>query len=1055
MITRPATKNPQFCAAEPADAEEKIASFETERELLKLERQRLIKTDNLEANCLEQKCPIKAKISSVIVPKLELVEDVEILDTLARLHGGLISRNLVPNPMSELYFIISLLTTQFKLPNEGLESNADVTPTSTDSLKKLKEKMGCQDLSEENTSQEDVENKTKEKSTLDTIQYLGTIHECIYFATTVLADQRNLLTALDRTTVKLLSENSHVISFQADLHDYLIKLYDEKCRQSKQFKQNEFSIKQTNVCFQVDTDNRENFPSALAFTTFRKQRDLFYEIIKTWEDFHLRPDWNFSHVLSKKINTMLSMHSDAVNYLHIARLFKSQLLVSSIQVGQVDSPVDDETLNFLKSLKDLNPEKLKQLQERLVTPITSMGPVPRPGFPGIQEFYRDFLLTSSNPKFNTILENCLIQEISELNETQFSCSDLETNETKVDEMTKQKYLMCVSNLRILSKFLGYLVSIPFTSEINNLDFINTQVKLRNHVVPSLDLSGYIHEALLNNKLSLTIPWMVQYLAMLDQVSLRLSYYTKICEILYCIYRTGHQQMTQEAWLLIKFSIGWLIEQPNFPKNLYCNWQMRFNKMKIKNITITSGTIKQDPSLSIKETNNHQERNHHSLDKINLIDVRALYICCPFLQEFKVLLTYGKSSFGQGNTANRHITPVSSQLSQPSSETKAKTIQLQLEEAFFHGQQRSVKNTVDFVAERVASSCVKFICRTLVPEIKDKHLLIMKRALDADKGMDKKTTDDSQDTSRMMSDKFPDIVQVIVVDLRNKCDTVVPEMSKTRVKNAIVSLIAEDMHQQVKDMCVMITTRMSLERINQWMDSYVKDAFTAKELYSKAFSMSQKNEDNSLVVEEKIHNDNAPAPTESINAVRNMMWELIEKNGRWAVVNKENIMKILTGLGGSFTERVDLVNSVKVMMYQLSFDFALHVITCSRELFDNDVENEFILIWKICLADQFNQLFDGLMCPRNMKIMSQSRDSFTWRRYGKLIKRLLRDKLVGIEEFSDQCVALFRLEWPVDVMKGISLILVESIDGCKFTDEHSEKIRYFIGWAAEMCTGLDF
>lgn len=38
-------------------------------------------------------------------------------------------------------------------------------------------------------------------------------------------------------------------------------------------------------------------------------------------------------MLGYKIHSMVSMYSDAVNYYHLARLFKSQLLVS-MKIGQ-------------------------------------------------------------------------------------------------------------------------------------------------------------------------------------------------------------------------------------------------------------------------------------------------------------------------------------------------------------------------------------------------------------------------------------------------------------------------------------------------------------------------------------------------------------------------------------------------------------------------------------------------------------------------------------------------------------------------------------------------
>lgn len=88
-----------------------------------------------------------------------------------------------------------------------------------------------------------------------------------------------------------------------------------------------------NVCFQIDTDNRENFPSVSAFHVFRKQRDAFYDILRIWKENHSVPGWVFQIALGSKIRSMLTMYNDSVNYYHMARLFKSQLLISCIQNG--------------------------------------------------------------------------------------------------------------------------------------------------------------------------------------------------------------------------------------------------------------------------------------------------------------------------------------------------------------------------------------------------------------------------------------------------------------------------------------------------------------------------------------------------------------------------------------------------------------------------------------------------------------------------------------------------------------------------------------------------
>lgn len=47
--------------------------------------------------------------------------------------------------------------------------------------------------------------------------------------------------------------------------------------------------------------------------------------------------------------------------------------------------------------------------------------------------------------------------------------------------------------------------------------------------------------------------------------------------------------------------------------------------------------------------------------------------------------------------------------------------MQLEEAFFHGQPLSTKKTVEYVAERVSSSCIKYTCSTLLSAERKKNI----------------------------------------------------------------------------------------------------------------------------------------------------------------------------------------------------------------------------------------------------------------------------------------------------------------------------------------------
>lgn len=91
--------------------------------------------------------------------------------------------------------------------------------------------------------------------------------------------------------------------------------------------------------------------------------------------------------------------------------------------------VDEESMNFLKALKHVNPERLTQLSKRFVTPLPSQNQNVSPSFPGMQEFFKDFILHAFNPIFYIHLENCFVCEIMELNDTQFGNSEIEDSGT--------------------------------------------------------------------------------------------------------------------------------------------------------------------------------------------------------------------------------------------------------------------------------------------------------------------------------------------------------------------------------------------------------------------------------------------------------------------------------------------------------------------------------------------------------------------------------------------------------------------------------------------------
>lgn len=135
---------------------------------------------------------------------------------------------------------------------------------------------------------------------------------------------------------------------------------------------------------------------------------------------------------------------------------------------------------------------------------------------------------------------------------------------------------------------------------------------------------------------LTIPWITEYLAMLDFLTLRLSYYMSVHKILFQLYKNYNHYGKHSSYTisLVKFSLGWLFELSHFPDTDF------FNEMcKTANID-THFTKKK-----VKEK---------MLDDLEIVDQNILYMFCPYLEEIKKLLLTDVSN---NHVTVKHITPV--------------------------------------------------------------------------------------------------------------------------------------------------------------------------------------------------------------------------------------------------------------------------------------------------------------------------------------------------------------------------------------------------------------
>ncbi|XP_011613474.2 codanin-1 [Takifugu rubripes] len=591
------------------------------------------------------------------------------LDLLAELYCTCISENLVPNIFLELFFVMQLLTSR-----------------STHTHDDNKQERQC-------AANSDVLERC----------YLRQVHNCVYFAVKVLKSQFQLISHLDKCTLRLLAENERVASFSPELRDYLSQAQDKSTAKLSP----SVSTFIHSVPFEPATDNRTNFNSDRAFHTFKKQRDIFYEVLREWEDFHKEPSWSFDAALSSKIRGMMSQLTSAGNHSHFARLFLKQLVQMCKGPRVNSSPGDAPDADLLGMLGADSLGRLKRLEERLIQPYGVIGPCPPPSFPGHQEFFRDFIQAASCCQLNQHLQDSLCQQLLQLDEVSIqsppASSGKEEEEEEDGDMEqqdeKQRFASVLLLARLLAKFLGFISFLPYrTSETPSGELQEAAIALRSKSVQVLDVGALLLHSVQRRRTILTVPWLVEFLSMLDGVGPLLPCYKTALGTLLLLYRRmllgRGGEMCYLNKLLMVSVLGWLFQIPVVPEDIFFTNTMEAAELEDGKMTATG------------------------LDCIALVDQQLLYTCCPFLCEFRKLL----AAFVSGSTAKsggiiRKITPTSAELRDASTPNRSQQkLEVDLEQAFFHNQPPSLRRTVEFVAERVGSNAVKHMKATLVNEL---------------------------------------------------------------------------------------------------------------------------------------------------------------------------------------------------------------------------------------------------------------------------------------------------------------------------------------------------
>ncbi|CAG5124876.1 unnamed protein product, partial [Candidula unifasciata] len=460
-------------------------------------------------------------------PSLSRVIYKPVLRKYARRYCHYIEEHQVPNIAVELYFVIQLLT--------------------------------CSDVDTDLLSFYDKHGKKT---------YFRSIHNGVYFAVIVIKRLKYLFLALDKMYLELLTACPRIEAFSPMLHRFLV--------QAVKNKENDLVAPSPveHISFNPHEDGAMSFPDLNNAHVFKCQRDNFYAFYRHYHDTSSAYEFRIENQIQYVYDGCTPEQNSVVNLMHLAKLYLDHMILCCVK--QTGEQVD--VVKMIQS-KGEDEKLFTSLYEVFLETSCTSSACPSPGFSERQMFFKDFIETLSCPAFNEHLRNLVVLRILELNATDFSTvMNLHSAVTVPDDKTPLragKFTETLKTLCLLGKLLGYLTFYPYSSGAQNIahDQMPGLLAMREMVIPvPVPLLLLLKQAFAQGRLCLTVPWVVEYLAMMDHMAPQLSLYSDVLRKLHFIQRYAWTALYKEghhySGLLIVSCISWLFETPAVPGGFF-------------------------------------------------------------------------------------------------------------------------------------------------------------------------------------------------------------------------------------------------------------------------------------------------------------------------------------------------------------------------------------------------------------------------------------------------------------------------------------------------------
>ncbi|XP_028157923.1 codanin-1 [Ostrinia furnacalis] len=1014
------------------------SGFDAERSMLKQERHKLMEKFNI-LNTTASPKPVAPKIKVTQKESFEQAKTYiksdstkivfkEKLDLLCDIYDILMNNNLILSVSTEIYFLISILLSK-----------------------------QCEE-----------EYKTVESNLKDNnFEYLmKSIHNSTYFAVKCLWNMRTILeVVLDRNSLKILGENKKVRAFYPDLAKFLLNSYGLKCELEggQQEKKSVERISNGVICFNHETDNVDNFPSVMSFQNFKKQRDMFYEIVRWYQE--TTASGGSLSSFRARIKTLLSCGQASANYAHLAALFTQHMLAECLPANTQES-------------------KLSKLQRRLTCP-TNAESHRLPAFSTKETFYASFI-RSADGFFRVHLQDAVASSLVSL--------DAAPGLTSHPDVSKD-YHSLAKKLCLLGKFSGFVAALPYSLAPETARpaphqpprgrAAESEVAQRNHSQPTLDLKGMLTSAYQTSRLIITVPWVVHYLSMLDYASLRIPYYQELLKILRHIYinrlKTSETFLKKNTVIFLKCTLGWLFDLPHFPQDITC-----------------------DNNPVISEVN---------IDCSEVIDEVILFDLCPYLRDVNVLLSTCKVSHDQKDVGTfRHITPVSLTLNpEDRLRNKERELQSRLEEEMLKSQPSSTRRVLELVTERVAAATVRELARPLATA-REQVAARAARTVRERAGMTQAALLQSLQT--LYSEKLD--------ELRTSALEGASVTIKRRASSALRALLP-----QAPLPLQALAANNCLSKVRRWLQqNWTRTDVLCKDIEAEmknliavgAASAHKAACSQSLTVDEAEWAARSTSPAATLIHLKEQICLLLEDE------EPTDLQQTLIDCAACCApENVFRRPPTQKALLQLSVELCLVYVSKKPLEVTESFLNQLHSIWNVCcpdrkrsapeeltlperrpdlspefrnfdddrvptpvsdedgppvtnikivtvdsdsevkvvdkvndeISDENLEFFDRILCPRNIVLLSSSKSKPTdvWEALATVLVFLLKNAYLSEDSLTEQCLAVYRQDWPQNILENLSTCM-KSVSS-RWSRSSTGKFTLFLDFLAEYCGDMDY